>query len=101
MENEEEKKVMKRRCVNSFSGDVFEECSPMYESGSFWDSCAALCQDSCGCSMCVLAVSCVPGVTDVSASPSSVGVIGEVSLSGSDFEIAVVCTLYKTSSCSG
>ena len=37
--------------------------------------------------MCVLALSsCVPVVIDVSVSPSSVGVLGEVSLSGSDCE---------------
>ena len=43
------------------------------------DSCGDFCGDSCGCSMCVLAVlSCVLVVTDVSVSPSSVGVLGEV-----------------------
>ena len=44
----EEKTVTKRRCVNPFSTDVFQEFSPMDELESFRDSCA----DSCGFSVC-------------------------------------------------
>ena len=45
--------MIKRRCVNPISGDVFEDCSPMDESESVGDSCG----DSCGFSVCVPAVS--------------------------------------------
>ena len=69
---EEETSVIKRRCVNPFYGDAIGEFSPMDESGTFGNSCGDLFGDSCGCSMCELAVSsCVPVVADVSVSPSS------------------------------
>ena len=57
MESEEEKTVIMIRCVNPFSSDVLEEFSPMDGSGSFGDSCGDHYGDSCGCSMCVSAVS--------------------------------------------
>ena len=71
--------VVKRRCVNPFASDVFEEFGPVDDLGSFGDSWGNFHGDSCGSS------ECVPDVNDVSVSPSSVGVLGEVSPSDSDF----------------
>ena len=83
VKREEEKTVIKRRCVNRFSSDVFKEFGPMDESGSFGESCGDFCGDSCGFSMCAPAVSsCVLVVNSVSL--ASVGVLGEVFLWGSD-----------------
>ena len=80
VEREDEKTVvLKRGCVNPFSSDVFEEFGAMDDVGSFGDSWDDFHCDSCGFSECVPAVSSgVPVVTDVSVSPSSVGVVGEV-----------------------
>ena len=77
--------------MNPFSSDVFEELGPMDDSGSFGGSFGGswsdLHGDSCGFSECVPAVSSnVPVVTDVSVSPCSVGVLGEVPPSDSDCE---------------
>ena len=77
----------KRRCVNPFSSDVFEEFGPVDDSGSFGGSWEEFLSDSCGLSEGVLAVS--SGVlveTRVSVSVLSVGALGEVFLSDSDCE---------------
>ena len=89
VEREEEKTfVVKRNCVDPFSSDVFEEFFPVDDSGSFGCSGDALHGDSCGFTGCVLAVSSGAFVVaDVSVSPSSCGVLGEVFSSDSDFEI--------------
>ena len=60
----------------------------MDDSGSFGGSGSDLHGDSCGFTECVLAVSSgALVVADVSVSPSSCGVLGEVFSSDSDFEI--------------
>ena len=80
--------VVKSNCVDPFSSDVFEEFFPVDDSGSFGSSGDDLHGDSCGFTVCVLAVSSgALVVADVSVSPSSCGVLGEVFSSDSDFEI--------------
>ena len=48
LEREEEKTVIKRRCVNLISIEAFEEFSLMDDSGSFEDSWEEVLSDSCG-----------------------------------------------------
>ena len=83
VEREEEKTVIvKRRCVDHFSSDVFVDLVPL---GSFENSWNDLHGDSSGFSECVLAGSSgVLVVTDGSVFLSSVGVLGEAVMSGSD-----------------
>ena len=89
MEREEKRRVaVKRRCVNPFSSDAFEEFSPVDDSGSCGDSWSDLLGDSCGLSKSMPAVSSgLPVVTDVSDSTTSVGVPGEALRSGSGCEM--------------
>ena len=61
LEREEERTVIKRRCVNLRSSEVFEECRPMEDS---WEE---VMSGSCGLSECVPVVSShVPVVTGAS-----------------------------------
>ena len=89
VKREEEKTyVAKRKCVNPLSSVVFEGFGPVDDSGSFGSSGDDFHGDSCGFTGCVLAVSSgALVVADVSVSPSSCGVLGEVFSSDSDFEI--------------
>ena len=81
----EERTLIKKRSVNLISSDVFEEFSPVGDSGSIGDSWGDFYDDSCGFSVRVLVVSLgVLVVTDVSRSPSSIGVLGEASPSDSE-----------------
>ena len=84
-QREEEKSVVERRCVNPFSSNVFEEFSPVDDSGSFGDSWSDLCGDSCGFSECVPAVS--SGVPVEMCLFLFLRWLGEVSLCVSDCEI--------------
>ena len=89
VEREEEKtSVVKSNCVDPIANDVFEGFFTVDDSGSFGGSGDDLQGDSCGFTECVLAVSSGAFVVaDVSVSPSSCGVLGEVFSSDSDFEI--------------
>ena len=88
MVREEERTVIKKRCMNLISSDTFEEFSPVDDLGSFGDSWDEFLSDSCGFSDCVPVVSSgVLVVTDAFVSLPSVGVFGEVIPSGSDCEI--------------
>ena len=94
--------MIKRRCVNPFFV-VLEECSPKDELGSFGGSCCDFCGGSCGLSVLAPAVSSSGlEVTGVLVFPWSVGVLGEVSLSGSDCEFveSQSFSLQRASSCS-
>ena len=82
---EEERVVARRRCVNPFSGEAFEESSSVEDSDSCGNSWGVLLGDSCGLSERVPEVSSgVLVVTDVTDSHSSLVVMGEASLSDSD-----------------
>ena len=52
VEREEEKTVIKRRCVNPITRDVFEEFCPVGESESVGDSCGGFCGFFCVCLRC-------------------------------------------------
>ena len=85
---EDEKTVIKRRCVNPLSCDVFEKFSPRDELESSGNSWVDVCGGSCGFSVCLPLGS--PGVlvvTVVLVSTLSTGVLGEGVLSGSDCEL--------------
>ena len=85
VERAEEKTVVFKRCADPYSSDVFEEFGSTDDLGSFGDSWEDLHGDSFGFSECVPAVSSgVPVVTDVSDSPPSVGVLGDVFPSDSE-----------------